>query len=273
MSDLIRLAVLGAGGRMGRAVIAAALDDPRFSLAAAQSRAGSDYPGQDAGVLAGRTPCGVTVSADLEAVVAAADVVIDFTRPELAVAAAAACAAAGTALVSGTTGLDPAQHRQLEHAAKRIAVLWAPNMSVGVNLLLAALVQVAARTGEEYDAEIVETHHRHKVDAPSGTAIALGEVLAMARGKPLAEIADHDRAGRAGPRGAGRIGFHSLRAGEIVGEHDVRLVSGNEEIRLGHSAFDRGAFAAGALRAGAWLAGRAAGLYGMRDLLDLPPAD
>lgn len=269
MSKLIRLAVLGASGRMGRAVIAAALDDPRFELVAAHARVDSEHAGEDAGVIAGRAPCGVAISGELEAVVAAADTAIDFTRPGFTHEIATTCVAAGCTLVSGTTGMNDSAHAALEKAAQEIAVFWAPNMSIGVNLLLAALADVASRIGVEYDAEIVEAHHRHKVDAPSGTALALGEVLAVVRGKPLDEIADYGRAGNSGPRESGRIGFHSLRAGEIVGEHDVRLVSAGEEIRLGHSARSREAFATGALRAAAWLQGRKRGLYGMRELLEL----
>ncbi|HEX7047142.1 MAG TPA: 4-hydroxy-tetrahydrodipicolinate reductase [Gammaproteobacteria bacterium] len=266
MSKLIRLAVLGATGRMGRAVIATALDDPRFEIVAAYSR---ERTGEDAGAIAGRQACGVGISDELEPVVAAGDVAIDFTRPEFMQAVTQACVTSGRALVSGTTGMDDSARAALENAARKIPVFWAPNMSIGVNLLLAALADVASRIGDDYDAEIVEAHHRHKVDAPSGTALALGEVLAVARGKPLTEISDFAREGRREVRETGRIGFHSIRAGEIVGEHDVRLVSAGEEIRLGHSAFSRDAFAAGALRAAVWLQGREPGLYGMRELLDL----
>jgi 4-hydroxy-tetrahydrodipicolinate reductase len=271
MSDVIRLAVLGADGRMGRAVVALALDDPRFRLASAQSRAGSSYIGADAAVLSGRPSCGVTVSDDLAGAIRAADVVIDFTRPDFSADVATECARARRALVSGTTGMNTSQRARFQSAAEQVPVLWAPNMSIGVNLLLAALEQVASRIGDDYDAEIVEAHHRHKVDAPSGTALALGEVLAAVRGEPLAALAEHGHAA-SGPRQRGRIGFHSIRAGEIVGEHDVRLVSAGEEIRLGHRAFSRDAFASGALRAAAWLHGRKAGFYGIRDLLDLPKA-
>lgn len=269
MSSPIKLAVVGAGGRMGRAVISLALTDARFALVAAHSREGSEYVGHDAGVLAGRAACGMPVHDDLESVLGAADVVIDFTRPEFTVALAGKCASAGCALVSGTTGMDAAQRGQLAEAGTSIPVIWAPNMSVGVNLLLAALRQVAARLGEDFDAEIVEAHHRYKVDAPSGTAIALGEVIAATRGATLEELVDHGREGRIGPRKAGRIGMHAVRGGEIVGEHDVRLISGEEELRLGHTAFRREAFAAGALRAAAWLHGRKPGFYEMRDVLAL----
>lgn len=267
MTNVIRLAVLGAGGRMGRAVIAQVLDDSRFQLTSAHTRAGSEYVGQDAAVLAGRSPIDVALLDDLGKVLQGADVAIDFTRPEFTLEIAARCAAQNCALVSGTTGMDSAQRDQLIDIAARLPVFWAPNMSIGVNLLLAALQHVAANLDENYDAEIVEAHHRHKVDAPSGTAIALGEVLASARGKSLESLAEHGRAGRPGPRQPGRIGFHAVRGGEIVGEHDVRLISAGEEIRLGHTAFSRAAFAGGALRAAAWLHGREPGFYGMQDLL------
>lgn len=267
MADLIRLAVFGAGGRMGRAVISQALDDSRFQLAGAHTRAGSEYVGQDAAVLAGRPPVAVALVDNLDAVLENADVAIDFTRPEFTLEIAARCVAQDCALVSGTTGMDSAQRDQLIDIAAKVPVFWAPNMSIGVNLLLAALQHVAANLGEDYDAEIVEAHHRHKADAPSGTAIALGEVLAKARGESLESLAEHGRAGRPGPRQSGRIGFHAVRGGEIVGEHDVRLISAGEEIRLGHTAFSRGAFAGGALRAAAWLHSREPGFYGMQDLL------
>lgn len=267
MPDPIRLAVLGAGGRMGRAVISQALDDSRFRLASAHTRAGSEYVGHDAAVLAGRPPLGVSLVDNLDTVLENADVAIDFTRPEFTLEIAERCAARDCALVSGTTGMDAAQRDQLVEISSRLPVFWAPNMSIGVNLLLAALQHVAANLGEDYDAEIVEAHHRHKVDAPSGTAIALGEVLARAQGKPLESLAEYGREGRPGPRQAGRIGMHAVRGGEIVGEHDVRLISAGEEIRLGHTAFSRGAFAGGALRAAAWLHTREPGFYGMQDLL------
>lgn len=267
MSDPIRLAVLGAGGRMGRAVVSLALDNPRFQLTAAHSRPGSEYVGQDAAVLAGRPPCGIDVRHELETVLEVADVAIDFTRPEFTVEIAEHSAAAGCALVSGTTGMDAEQRTRLEQLATTVPVFWSPNMSIGVNLLLAALAHVAANIGEGYDAEIVEAHHRHKADAPSGTALALGDVLAKAQRQPLEALAEHGRAGRPGPRQTGRIGFHAIRGGEIVGEHDVRLIAAGEEIRLGHTAFNRTAFAGGALRAAGWVREQKPGLYGMSDLL------
>lgn len=268
MSDVIRLAVLGAAGRMGRAVISLVLDDSRFELVAAHSRPGSGYVGSDAAVLAARPPSGVKVQDDIGNVLGAADVAIEFTRPEFTLEIARHCAEAGCALVSGTTGMDAKQRRELEDVAGKLPVFWAPNMSIGVNLLLAALEHVAANLDGAYDAEIVEAHHRHKVDAPSGTAIALGEVLAKANGEALESLAENGRFGRPGPRKSGKIGFHAIRGGEIIGEHDVRLIAAGEEIRLGHTAYNRGAFAAGALRAAHWLRGRKPGFYGMGDLLN-----
>lgn len=256
---------------MGRAVASLLLEDAQenLELAAAWSRKGSPQVGADMATLVGQPASGVVVSDDLQAVLGESDVLIDFTRPDFTLEAAAACAVAGKPLVSGTTGMLENQLESLREYAGAIAILHAPNMSVGVNLLLFALGEVARRTGEEFDAEIVESHHRHKVDAPSGTAIALGEVIAGQRNHALKDIADFGRHGREGERQRGRIGFHSIRAGEIVGEHDVRLVSAGEELRLGHTAFRREAFAAGALRAAAWIRTRQPGLYSMRDLLEL----
>lgn len=269
MSDPIRIAVLGASGRMGRAIARLALDDARFELVGAWVRPGSEAEGMDVGELAGHRRCGLEASADLARQVNDAAVVIDFTRPATAVEAAEICAGQGKGLVSGTTGFSAVERATLEQAATRIPLVWAPNMSVGVNLLLRALEEVAQRLGDDYDAEIVEAHHRHKVDAPSGTALALGGVLARARKAELAELMDCGRRGNTGERVAGRIGMHSLRGGEIVGEHEVRLIAAGEEIRLGHTAFSRDAFAAGALRAAFWLHGREPGLYGMSDVLGM----
>ena len=267
MPDPIRITLLGAGGRMGRAIARLALDDPRCDLAAAWVREGSDVAGKTVGSVLGRGDGQIVAGTDLQAAIRAADVVIDFTRPATAVRAAGLCAEFGKGFVSGTTGFTAGERGELERAATRIPVLWAPNMSVGVNLLLRALDEVARRLGRDYDAEIVEVHHRHKVDAPSGTALALGEILARTRGEPLADLMDCGRAGHAGERVAGRIGMHSLRGGEIVGEHEVRLIAAGEEIRLGHVAFSRDAFAAGALRAACWLHGRPPGFHGMADVL------
>ena len=249
----VALAVSGALGRMGRAVAEAAGETPRARLAARFDR-------DEADGLEGRT-----------AALAAADVVIDFSAPEATVALAAAAAAAGRpALVVGTTGLSPEQDAALARAAERVAVLRSGNFSLGVNLLV-GLVERAARAlpPELWDVEIFEAHHRRKVDAPSGTALMLGEAAARGRGAPLEALADRARDGITGPRREGAIGFSVLRGGGIVGEHAVTFAAEDETVTLSHSARDRRLFARGAVAAALWLAGRPPGLYGMQDVLGL----
>lgn len=266
----LRIAVLGAGGRMGRTVIASATAAPeQFSVCGALVEPGSAELGRDAGSQAGVDPLGVNCSDRREAVLADADVAVDFTLPAAFRANLAACRAAGCALVVGTTGLDADDQEALAEAKSSIPIVYARNMSVGVNLML-ELAAVAARAlGEDFDAEIVEAHHRRKLDAPSGTALALGERVAEARGKALEAVARYGREGRTGPRPAGEIGFSVLRAGGIVGEHTLLLADDQERIEITHRAASRRAFSEGALRAAAWLQGRAPGLYDMRDVLGL----
>lgn len=259
---MIRIGITGAGGRMGQAVIAA-LDtagDNKLELGGAHARPGS--------ALVGETIKGVRVTSDLAEMLADVDLVIDFTLPEFTTELADACSRAATPLVSGTTGLGRTEWQALETLALSVPVFHAPNMSLGVNLLLQAVETIAARLGQDYDVEIVEAHHRHKQDAPSGTALALGERVAAARDQDFASVVEHGREGSTGARKRGQIGMHSLRGGEIVGEHDVRFIAGGEELRLGHSAFSRRAFADGALRAAAWLNEQAPGLYRFSDLLE-----
>ena len=267
---MIRIGVTGASGRMGQAVIAALADQENsehgLRLGGAHVRSGSTLEGR---VLA----AGVTATDDLAAMLDDVDVVIDFTLPEFTIELAQSCAEHGAALVSGTTGLGEAQRAALQDLAASQPVFHARNMSMGVNLLLSLVHQAAARLGLDYDAEIVEAHHRHKKDAPSGTALAMGEAVADARGQVFTEVVEHGREGFVGERGRGRIGVHSLRGGEIVGEHDLRLVGAGEELRLGHTAFSRRAFVDGALRAAAWLSGRPPGFYGYADLLAGTPAE
>lgn len=264
---MIRIGVTGANGRMGRAVIAALTGDGDdfngLRLGGAHVRPGSGDVGRQVGE-------GVAITADLDTMLEGVDIVVDFTLPDFMAELAAACAASETALVSGTTGLGDEEWHALRNLATTMPVFHAPNMSLGVNLLLRMVESVAEKLGLDYDAEIVETHHRYKQDAPSGTALAIGERVAGARGQELAEVVEHGREGRTGERQRGRIGMHSLRGGEIVGEHDVRFIAGGEEIRLGHTAFSRNAFANGALRAAVWLHGREPGMYGYGDLLDTP---
>ncbi|MDX1443793.1 MAG: 4-hydroxy-tetrahydrodipicolinate reductase [Gammaproteobacteria bacterium] len=257
---MIRIGVTGANGRMGQAVIAALKDlDESHGLRLAGAHLRSDG--------APAVADDVTVSRDLPTMLAGVDVVIDFTLPSLTSELAAGCRDAGVALVCGTTGLGEAQMAALRELSKTQPVFYARNMSVGVNLLLDLVARASKALGVDYDAEIVEAHHRHKQDAPSGTALAIGEAVASARGQVLKEVIDHGREGRTGEREPGRIGMHALRAGEIVGEHDLRLVGGGEELRLGHSAFSRRAFADGALRAAAWVSGQSPGFYGYPDML------
>ena len=261
---MIRIGVTGASGRMGQAVIAALAerqdDQHGLRLGGAHVRSGSASVGREVAP-------GVKATDDLPAMLAGVDVVIDFTLPEFTAELAGACGNAGVSLVSGTTGLGSDEMDALHELAGTQAVFHARNMSVGVNLLLALVRQAATQLGLDYDAEIVEAHHRHKKDAPSGTALAIGEAVASARRQVFAEVVEHGREGLGGERGTGRIGMHSLRGGEIVGEHDLRLIGPGEELRLGHSAFSRRAFVDGALRAAAWLGSRPAGYYGYADLL------
>ena len=268
MSDM-RLVVTGAGGRMGRMLVAAVQATPGVMLSAALARAGSPALGRDAGTLAGLGPIGVPVTEDpLEAFVAA-DGVLDFTLPDATVHFAMLAAQARIAHVIGTTGLVAADLARLEAAARHAPLVRSGNMSLGVNLL-AALVRRAARTlGTEWDIEIAEMHHRGKVDAPSGTALLLGEAAAEGRGTSLAEAAVRGRDGITGAREAGTIGFAALRGGTVVGEHSVVFAGDGERIELNHRAEDRSLFARGAVKAALWARGRRPGLYSMADVLDL----
>ena len=258
----MRIAIAGIGGRMGRDVAAAAATQPGIVVVGGLTRPGADNPQPPPG--AGPV---FTDPADL---LDRVDVLIDFTRPSATVGLAEACVAAGRPLVCGTTGLDSAQMAALRAAAGTIPVFYARNLSVGIAALLAALPALV-RALDGYDIEIVETHHRHKTDAPSGTAVALAETIAAARSASLAAIATHGRHGEA-PRQPGEIGIHAVRAGGNTGEHTVLIANDGEEIRLHHRAHSRQTFALGALRAARFLAAQRPGWYGMPDLLAAPPA-
>ena len=269
---MTRIAVAGAAGRMGQALIESALSDPDLSLAAAFDVPGSPLAGRDAGERFGRAT-GVIVGTDADAAVSAAEVLIDFTRPEGTLAHLAACVRHRIGVVAGTTGLSDAQKAELAERAKSIPVVFAPNMSVGVNVLLALVENAARRLGAGYDIEVVEMHHRHKVDAPSGTALALGEAAAKGAGIAMAQNAIYAREGTTGERKRGTIGFASLRGGDVVGEHTVMFAGAGERVELSHRAASRQNFATGALRAAHFVAahraqGRA-GLYDMQDVLGL----
>jgi len=264
---MTRIAVLGASGRMGRCLIAAAAEKHR--LTAAISRPGSPWVGQDAGVLAGCGATQVMVCDNLAAVCDAFDVLIDFTRPETTLQALAVCEAAGKAMVIGTTGFDAAQRARLDAASRAIPLVVAPNMSVGVNLALKLLALAAQVMGETADIEIIEAHHRHKIDAPSGTALRMGEVIAQTLGRDLATCAVYGREGVTGERDRQTIGFATVRAGDIVGEHTVLFADDGERLEITHRASSRMTFARGAVRAAVWLSRQPAGCYDMQDVLGL----
>jgi 4-hydroxy-tetrahydrodipicolinate reductase len=254
---------------MGRMLLGAVLETPAARLTGGSERPGHEAVGADLGTLAGSASSGVSVTDDPEAMFAAADVVIDFTTPALIVEHVRLALGHGTALVIGTTGLKPDHEAALDGAAAKVAVVQAANMSVGVNLLLGLARQVAAILDEGFDIEIVEMHHRHKVDAPSGTALALGKAAAEGRGVALDEVAARVRDGITGPRPSGQIGFATLRGGDVVGEHTLIFAGEGERIELTHKASSRAIFARGAVRAALWTEGRPAGRYSMRDVLGL----
>jgi 4-hydroxy-tetrahydrodipicolinate reductase len=264
----VRVAISGVSGRMGRALLEAVAADPGCVLHAAIDRAGSPLLGHDAGAAWG-SASGVTVSDQPGAVLPDAQALVDFTRPEATFGYLDACVAAGVPMVIGTTGFDDAGKARIAAAAQRIPVVFAPNMSVGVNLLM-KLAELAARVlADGYDVEIVEAHHRHKVDAPSGTALGLGQAVARALGRDLGRCAVYGREGVTGERDAQTIGFATVRGGDIVGDHTLLFAGVGERVELTHKASSRATFAQGALRAAKWLQGRGPGLYDMRDVLDL----
>lgn len=269
----IKIAVMGAAGRMGRMNLAAVLDGgPDAVLAGACDRPGAEAVGQDAGRLIGRADVGLAVTDDPAPVVAGADAVIDFTTPQATVGHARLCAQAGAALIVGTTGMSAQDEQALTLAARHVPVVHAANMSVGVTLLRALVERVARALDPAYDIEIVEMHHRHKVDAPSGTALALGLAAARGRGVDHDAVKDAARDGHTGARKTGDIGYAVLRGGDVVGEHTVVFAGPGERIELTHKAADRAIFAAGALRAARWAAAARPGLYTMEDVLGLSGA-
>jgi 4-hydroxy-tetrahydrodipicolinate reductase len=267
----VKIAVLGCAGRMGRAVMAEVLAADGLSLCGGLESAGHAALGEDLGRLAGADPVGIEASDD-EQMIATADVAIEFSTPEVSARHAAISAANGTAHVIGTTGLDSDQATQLAQSAARVPIVWAANMSLGVNLLLRLTEQVARALGPEaFDIEIVEIHHRQKVDAPSGTALALGGAAARGRDVALEQAAVRGRDGLTGPRRPGSIGFAALRGGDAVGDHSVIFAGAGERIELVHRASDRRIYARGAVHAARWAHGRPPGLYGMADVLGLAP--
>lgn len=265
----MRIAVLGATGRMGAAVIRLIAGSADLALSGAAAEAGHPGLGHDAGAAAGVGVLGVHVTASVTAAVAGADVAIDFSNAAAVGSNLDACLAERCALVMGTTGLSPLHLGLIEQASRRIPIVYGRNMSVGVAVLTELARMATQLLGSEADIEIVEAHHRNKVDAPSGTALQLGEAVAGVLGRRIEDVTARDRFVQRAPRSPGSIGFSSVRAGQIVGDHEVLFALEEETLRLEHRALDRSTFARGALRAARWVAGRTPGLYGMTDVLGL----
>jgi len=264
-----RIAVMGAAGRMGKALVEAAQQAPGACLTAAVGRPDSTLVGADVGELVGLGRTGVPLSGDLEAVLDAFDVLIDFTHPTVTLKNLEICRQAGKAMVIGTTGFSVDERQLLSEAAREIPIVFAANFSVGVNLCLKLLDTTARVLGDEVDIEIIEAHHRHKVDAPSGTALRMGEVVASALGRDLRKVAVYGREGQTGARARETIGFATVRAGDVVGDHTVLFAAEGERVEITHKASSRMTFAKGAVRAALWLEGRAPALYDMQDVLAL----
>ncbi len=268
-SNNLSLLVVGAGGRMGRALIRAIAEMPGVKLGAALEREGSDVLGRDAGTLAGIDPAGVAITSDAAAAIASVDAIIDFTSPAATVAFSKIAADLGKIHIVGTTGLEPEHFAALREAATKTVVVQSGNMSLGVNLLAGLVKRAAAALDEDFDIEIVEMHHRMKVDAPSGTALLLGEAAAAGRNIKLDTHSERGRDGITGKRGVGTIGFASLRGGTVIGEHTVTFAGPLERLELSHRAEDRSIFARGALKAALWARGKKPGFYSMADVLGL----
>jgi len=266
---MIRVAIAGAAGRMGRSLIQAVQEAEGVTLAVATERPDSGLLGADAGELAGVGKNHVAIHPELSPLVDEFDVLIDFTSPAATMEHLALCSDKGKHLIIGTTGLDDTQKAVIAEAAKQTAMVLAPNMSVGVNLCFKLLDMAARVMGEDADIEIVEAHHRFKKDAPSGTALRMGEVVAEALGRNLADVAVYGREGQTGERERKTIGFETIRAGDVVGEHTVWFAAMGERVEITHKASSRMTFARGAVRAAAWVTGQPSGLYDMQDVLGL----
>ncbi|MBA6414211.1 4-hydroxy-tetrahydrodipicolinate reductase [Parahaliea sp. F7430] len=263
----VRVGITGAAGRMGRILVEALSAAQGIKLAAALERPDSSLIGADAGELAGQGKNGVIVAGSLAEVIADIDVLIDFSVPEATLENIALCVEHNKAIVIGTTGFNPKQQGRIDAAAKRVPVCKASNFSTGVNLCFKLLDMAARVLGDDVDIEIIEAHHRHKIDAPSGTALSMGGVVANALGRDLAEVAVYGREGQTGARDRDTIGFATVRAGDIVGDHTVMFAADGERVEITHKASSRMSFARGAVRAAAWIAGREPALYDMQDVL------
>ncbi len=266
---MTRIAIVGAAGRMGKALTEACQQDADVQLTVAVEHSTSTAVGHDAGEVAGISRLGVVIKDKLEDVVDDFDVLIDFTRPEVTLANLAVCRKARRRIVIGTTGFTADQRQQIFAASSEIAIVLAPNMSVGVNLCFKLLDTAARVLGDGVDIEIIEAHHRHKVDSPSGTALRMGEVIASALDRDLDDCAVYGREGHTGERDRKTIGFETIRAGDIVGEHTVMFAGLGERVEISHKASSRMTFANGAMRAARWITGHESGLYDMQDVLGL----
>ena len=267
-SAQLQVAIAGAGGRMGQALLDAVGSISNARICAALEHAASPLLGRDAGVFSNHA-AGTVISSDLDATLAHADVLIDFTRPEGTLRHIAFCRRHRVNMVIGTTGFSMEEKKQIEAASKEIAIVFAPNMSVGVNVMLRLVALATKALHAQYDIEIIETHHKMKVDAPSGTALQIGQVAAQAMGKSLDEIAVYDRHGTTGERQPGSIGFTAIRGGDVIGEHTVMFAGTGERIEISHKSSSRSNYAQGAMRAAVFLTGRKDGLYDMSDVLGL----
>ncbi|SNX29026.1 dihydrodipicolinate reductase [Polynucleobacter meluiroseus] len=265
---MMKIAIAGATGRMGKMLIEAVLKEPNAKLVGALEYSGSPQLGEDAGAFLGKKT-GVIITSDIAQALQDAEYLIDFTRPEGTMAHLAVAEKTATKMIIGTTGLDSQQIAQLQKAAENLAVVFAPNMSVGVNVTLKLLEVAAKMLSQGYDIEIIEAHHRHKVDAPSGTALKMGEVIATALGENLDDLAVYAREGHTGERQQGSIGFATIRGGDIVGDHTVLFAGEGERIEISHKSSSRQSYAQGALRAAQFLQNQQAGLFDMQDVLGL----
>lgn len=264
-----RIAVMGAAGRMGKTLIEAVQQADGVCLSAAVDRPGSSLIGADVGELVALGKIGVQLSGDLSGVLDDFDVLIDFTHPTVTLKNLEVCRKAGKSMVIGTTGFSVEEKQLLSDAGKDISIVFAANFSVGVNLCLKLLDTAARVLGDDVDIEIIEAHHRHKVDAPSGTAVRMGEVVANALGRDLQKVAVYGREGQTGARERETIGFATVRAGDVVGDHTVLFAAEGERVEITHKASSRMTFAKGAVRAASWLEGQPAKLYDMQDVLGL----
>ncbi|QWD83722.1 4-hydroxy-tetrahydrodipicolinate reductase [Polynucleobacter sp. MWH-P3-07-1] len=264
----MKIAIAGATGRMGKMLIEAVLNTPDAQLVGALEHTGSTQVGEDAGAFLGKKT-GVTITADIAAALSGAEYLIDFTRPEGTMAHLAIAQKTGSKMIIGTTGLNAEQLDSLKIASKNLAIVFAPNMSVGVNVTFKLLEVAAKMLSEGYDIEVIEAHHRHKVDAPSGTALRMGEVIAEALGEKLDEVAVYAREGHTGERKQGSIGFATIRGGDIVGDHTVLFAGEGERIEISHKSSSRQSYAQGSLRAARFLQKQATGLFDMQDVLGL----